>query len=290
MSMPAVTTLRVRFLPIAIVIAVVVLAVRLGALYFGGGAAQAQQTPNPAPAAAPAAPAPAPATPAAPAAKPAAPAAGPAASAASPAPAGAAPGAKPAAAAAKGAAQNQDVTNLSGSEIEVLQQLAARRAAIEQRSSELDRREAMLKAAEERINGKIQELKKLQASIQQAIGQYDDQETKRIENLVKVYETMKPQDAARIFEQLDMPTLIGLVDRMNTRKLAPVLAAMNPVRAKMVTDEMAKRRKPGNVTAENTAAQPAAPVPAIPLPVPTGSPLPPGGPLPAPLPPPGAGG
>ena len=258
-------TTRIRFLPIAIGIAIVVLGLRVGALFVGGDPAQAQQATTP-----PAAPAPA----ATPAAAPAAPApAGAPAAGATPAAAGAAANA-PAAKAAS--TQEQDVTNLSGSEIQVLQQLAGRRAEIEKRSSELDRREAVLKAAEERIDAKIQELKKLQASIQQAIGTYDDQETKRIENLVKVYETMKPQEAARIFEQLDMPTLMGIVEKMNTRKLAPVLAQMNPVRAKMMTDEFAKRRKPGEVTAENTA-QPAAPAAA---PAPTG-PLPPGGPLPA---------
>lgn len=276
MSEPAVMTGRVRLLPIAIGVAIVVLGVRVGALYVGGSSAQAQQAPNPPAAAARTAPAPAPA--AAPAAK--TPAAAPAA-----APSAAAAPAKPAAPGATTNAQEQDVTNLSGSEIEVLQQLASRRAEIERRSSELDRREAVLKAAEERIDAKIQELKKLQGSVQQAIGQYDTQETKRIENLVKVYETMKPQEAARIFEQLDMPTLIGLVDRMNTRKLAPVLAQMNPVRAKMVTDEMAKRRKPGEITAENTAARPQAPAPSA-----TAAPLPPGGPLSPPLLPPPAGG
>lgn len=272
MSEPAVMTLRIRFLPIAIGIAVIVLGLRIAALYVGGDAAQAQQSPTP-----PAANAPAPA--------PAAAATTPGASApATPAAAGS--DAKPAAVGGAGAAAEQDVTNLSGSEIEVLQQLAARRAAIEQRSSELDRREAVLKAAEERVDAKIQELKKLQAGIQQAIGQYDDQEAKRIDTLVKVYETMKPPEAARIMEQLDMPTLLGLVERMSTRKLAPVLAQMNPVRAKMVTDELAKRRKPGTVAAENAAAQPAAPAT---IPLPAGSPMPPGGLLPAPLPPPAGG-
>lgn len=279
----AVTSGRIRFLPIAIAIAIVVLGLRIGVLYVGGEPAHAQQTPTPAPAPAPAAP-PAPGAQPAAAAAPSTPAAG----AASAAAAGAAPVAKPPAAA--GAAPVQDVTNLSGSEIAVLQQLAARRAEIEKRSSELDRREAVLKAAEERIDAKIQELKKLQASVQQAIGQYDDQENQRIQNLVKVYQVMKPQDAARIFEQLDMPTLIGIAEKMNTRNLAPVLAQMNPVRAKMVTDELARRRKPGEVTAENTPAQPTAPA-ATPAQVPALGPLPPGGPLPAPLPPqPGAGG
>jgi flagellar motility protein MotE (MotC chaperone) len=281
MTGSAVTSGRIRFLPIAIAIAIVVLGLRVGVFYVGGESANAQQTP---------APAPTPAAPPAPAAQPAAAAPVAQPGAAAPAAAGTAPAAaaKPPAAAA---AQEQDVTNLSGSEIAVLQQLAARRAEIEKRSSELDRREAVLKAAEERIDAKIQELKKLQASVQQAIGQYDDQENQRIQNLVKVYQVMKPQDAARIFEQLDMPTLIGIAEKMNTRNLAPVLAQMNPVRAKMVTDELARRRKPGEVTAENAPAQPAAPAGAAPAPVPALGPLPPGGPLPAPLPPqPGAGG
>jgi flagellar motility protein MotE (MotC chaperone) len=117
-------------------------------------------------------------------------------------------------------------------------------------------------------------LKKLQGGVEQAISRYDDQETKRIENLVRIYETMKPNEAARIFEQLDLPTLTGLAERMSTRKLAPVIAQMNPVRAKQLTTELSKRRKPSD-GAETTvgqagAAQPAVPaIPAIPaLPTP----------------------
>ncbi len=259
---------RVRFLPLTIAVATVLLGLKLGVLWLSSGTAQAQQQP---PAQTP--PAPAPAAAATPAAAPAA---------AKPQEPAAAKGAE-----APAAADSQDVTNLSGSEIAVLQQLAARRAEIEKRSSDLDRREAVLKAAEERINAKILELKKLQASVEQAIGTYDANETKRLENLVKIYETMKPAEAARIFEQMDLPTLVGLVERMNTRKVAPILAAMNPVRAKQVTTELTKRRQPGDTVAaaetnsapaaQPTAAQPApaAPIPATALPPGVQAPTPP---------------
>jgi flagellar motility protein MotE (MotC chaperone) len=68
---------------------------------------------------------------------------------------------------------------------------------------------------------------------------------------------MKPQEAARIFEQMDLITLVEMVERMSERKVAPVLAQMNPVRAKQVTTELSKRRKPGEMGAATPAAAPA---------------------------------
>lgn len=228
---------RVRVLPLAIAIGTVVLGLKVGdVVWRPSGVALAQG--QPAPAAQGQTPAPTPASAPAPAAAPAAPGTAPAE----------APASRPV----------EDVTSLSGAEIEVLQQLVSRRAEIDRRSAEVARREAVLKAAEERIETKIQELKKLQASVEQAIRRYDEQEEQRRKSLVKIYETMKPQEAARIFEQMDLPTLVEMVERMSERKAAPVLAQMNPVRAKQVTTELAKRRKPGDINAAAPAAAPAA--------------------------------
>ncbi len=241
--MKKLAVMRIRYLPIAIVLALVVLGLRMGALFLSFGTAQAQAPAQP---------------PAATQARPAIPASAPAA----PAPTAPAPAAAP-------AAEAQDITDLSSSEIEVLQQLATRRSEIERRSADIDRREAVLRAAEERIDAKIQELKKLQGNVEQAISKYDDQETKRIENLVRLYETMKPSEAARIMEQLDVTTLVALAERMTTRKLAPVLAGMNPIRAKQVTTELSKRRKPGDAPEPPAGQAAAAPImPALPLPTP----------------------
>ena len=53
---------------------------------------------------------------------------------------------------------------------------------------------------------------------------------------------MKPKDAARIFEQLDMVVLLDVIERMKERKSAPILAKMKPQRAKEITLELAQRR------------------------------------------------
>ena len=41
----------------------------------------------------------------------------------------------------------------------------------------------------------------------------DDKQKAQIESLVKIYETMKPKDSARIFEKLDMPILLDVIDK-----------------------------------------------------------------------------
>jgi flagellar motility protein MotE (MotC chaperone) len=60
--------------------------------------------------------------------------------------------------------------------------------------------------------------------------------------LVKVYEAMKPRDAAAIFDVLDMQVLLQVLDRMQERRAAPVLAAMQPDRARLATQLLAEMR------------------------------------------------
>ncbi|MBN2751686.1 MAG: hypothetical protein JXQ84_03160 [Rhodospirillaceae bacterium] len=125
------------------------------------------------------------------------------------------------------------------SEIDVLQSLAARREAIEQRERELDQRLAVLSAAEGQIDAKIQKLREIQGTIEGLIEKHDDQEGKKIESLVRIYQAMKPKDAARIFEQMEMPILVRVFKGMKDRSSAAILAQMSPDRANAVTTELA---------------------------------------------------
>jgi flagellar motility protein MotE (MotC chaperone) len=137
----------------------------------------------------------------------------------------------------------QQPAPLSQAELDVLQQLTERRKVLDRREGELEERTALLQAAETRIDQKIQDLKDLRATLEQLTKIRDDQEEMKIRSLVKIYETMKPKDAARIFQELEMETLLLVVDRMKERKLAPVLAEMNPNKAMEVTVELAKLRQ-----------------------------------------------
>lgn len=135
-----------------------------------------------------------------------------------------------------------DPTLLTQAEIDLLQRLADRRKLLEIREKEMDMRGGLLLAAEERIDRKIAELKNYQSTIEKLIKTYDDQQVAKIQSLVKIYENMKPKDAARIFEELDMDTLLLVSERMKERKLAPIMAKMNPARATEITVELSRLR------------------------------------------------
>ena len=52
----------------------------------------------------------------------------------------------------------------------------------------------------------------------------------------------RPRDAAAIFDDLELPVLIEILDRMGERKAAPVIGAMRPDKARTLTAELARHR------------------------------------------------
>ncbi len=135
----------------------------------------------------------------------------------------------------------RDPMMFSPQEVEILQSLAQRRDELDRRAAEIDRHEALLQATEQRIDDKIAKLKEMEGAINDAFKKEDQKDDAKIKSLVKVYETMKPKEAARIFEQLDLPVLLDVLEHMKELKTAPILASMEPGKAKAVTLALAAR-------------------------------------------------
>jgi len=131
---------------------------------------------------------------------------------------------------------------MTDEEIDLLRALADRRKTLDARAREINDREVLLQAAQRRIEEKVSGLEDLKASIEALLQQRDLEAETQYDSLVKIYESMKPKDAARIFEELEMAVLIPVVERMKERKIAPILAKMNPAKAKSITVELAQRR------------------------------------------------
>lgn len=135
-----------------------------------------------------------------------------------------------------------DPLTLTKAEIDVLRQLAKRRDELAARERALDDREAMLKATEQRIAGQVEQMKQMKAEYQQMRTQRDEAAEASLRRLVTVYEAMKPDEAARIFETMEGAVLLDVVTRMGERRLAPILAQMSPAKAQALTIAMASRR------------------------------------------------
>ncbi len=138
-------------------------------------------------------------------------------------------------------ASDSDI-DVSAVKMEMFEDLQNRRKDLEKRERMLVTREALLRAAEQELDRKYQEMAALRKEIESLLEQQSEEEKARIESLVKVYEGMKAKDAARIFDTLDIDVLVDVMSQMSERKIAPILAAMNPERARSVTIMLAEQK------------------------------------------------
>lgn len=127
-------------------------------------------------------------------------------------------------------------------ELELLRSLKARRSALDDREHKLNERDELLQSAEVKLQAKLDQLAQLQGRLEEMEQAREKRSSSNWTGLVKTYEDMKPRDASAIFNVLDMPVLLEVLDRMDERKAASVLAGMAPERAKLATQMLAMKR------------------------------------------------
>ncbi len=140
------------------------------------------------------------------------------------------------------AASTDTAPSVSDAERKLLLDLRQRREALDARAAALDARSAMLDATERKLAARVAELDQLQNRLEGLEQQRRMHESANWSGLVRIYEAMKPRDAATIFDALDMQVLLPVLDRMQDRKAAPILAAMQPDRARLATQMLAELR------------------------------------------------
>jgi flagellar motility protein MotE (MotC chaperone) len=135
-------------------------------------------------------------------------------------------------------AQEQPV---SASERAILERLQSRRQELEARAREIDIRESLLKAAEQRVEARAGELKGVETRISTAAEQKSEADAARFKGIVTMYEGMKPKDAAKVFDRLEMSVLFEIASQIAPRKMSDILGLMSPEAAERLTIEMARR-------------------------------------------------
>jgi len=103
-------------------------------------------------------------------------------------------------------------------------------------------KEGVLAAAEKRVSDRVKELADLQARLEALEDARKKREQADWQGLVRTYEAMRPRDAAAIMNGMDAAVMLEVLDRMDDRKAALVLAAMPPDRARAATTALADKR------------------------------------------------
>lgn len=137
-----------------------------------------------------------------------------------------------------------ELAGLSASEVQVLQALGERRQALDARGEQLETQDALMLAAEQRLNERLAELRQLETTVNDLLGRLDEEQETRLAALVDVYQRMRAKDAATVFDGLDDDTLVQVASRMRQANLAEVMGRMDPNRARALTQMLADRARP----------------------------------------------
>jgi flagellar motility protein MotE (MotC chaperone) len=121
----------------------------------------------------------------------------------------------------------------------LLERLATRREELAGYEQELAMRASLVEAAEQRITERQETLQAIETQIASLVEERKAMEEGQFAGIVAMYETMKPKDAATIFNALDIEVLFRVAKMMSPRKMAPILAEMDTQRAQELTVRMA---------------------------------------------------
>ncbi|WP_454020712.1 MotE family protein [Azospirillum sp. Marseille-Q6669] len=120
--------------------------------------------------------------------------------------------------------------------------IAEQKADVTARTRHLGEAEAVLAAAETRATSQIQKLSAIKRDVEALMQQRSNLQAEDLKRMVTIYETMKPRDAARIFNDLETDIIIDVLDRMAERRSAPIIAELEDGKAREVTRLVLQRR------------------------------------------------
>jgi flagellar motility protein MotE (MotC chaperone) len=164
------------------------------------------------------------------------------------------------------AAELAKEAGLSPAELQVLQNLGARRGQLDQREADLSTQLALLAAAEAKLDAKSKVLIQLKTDVQALLAQANGREATEVDRLVKVYEGMKPKDAALRMAVLEDSVRLPIAAKMKERSLSAIIGLMPPQDAKKLTESLAHRFTAAQTLAQAAAVQADAPAAATGVP------------------------
>lgn len=119
--------------------------------------------------------------------------------------------------------------------------LNAREARLQEREAALTDRMQALALAEARVSERIEELRAAEAALAATVAIADQAAERDLAQLTRLFESMKPKDAAALFEEMAPEFAAGFLARMQTEAAANVMAGLTPRSAYQISVILAGR-------------------------------------------------
>lgn len=134
-------------------------------------------------------------------------------------------------------------------EVSVLLDLDKQRIEMNRREQALELREKLVDLMEQRLNSRVAELKNLQADLERLMGNVSGKDDKELDQLATIYGNMKPAVAAGVLNRLDNLIVLDVITRMPPKKSGKLMEAIDPAKARVISEMMAARTPPPSVSA-----------------------------------------
>ncbi len=123
----------------------------------------------------------------------------------------------------------------------LLVQMTQREQALRLRETALAEREQLLEAAAERLDRQISALQLAEQDLSATMALADRAAEEDIARMARVFESMKPDEAARVFTEMDPGFAAGFLGRLNPESAAAIMAGLEPRQAYLLSTIVAGR-------------------------------------------------
>ena len=104
-------------------------------------------------------------------------------------------------------------------------------------------KEQQLKNLEQKISADLQKIDNALTKSQEQLGLQKELVKENIDSLIKVYSTMKPEEAATLLEAIDEDLALQIISGMKSKVAGQVLSRLDVKVAKNISEKLAGKAK-----------------------------------------------
>ena len=135
---------------------------------------------------------------------------------------------------------------------EMLEAMSEERALLDAQKARMTERQSEMELAAETLRIDQTRLEDLKGEVESLLSRIKKAQTDDVDRLVALYSAMKPKEAAAIMNDLDIEVSVMVLGTMPERDAAPILARLDPVRARAISRIILERSKlPGDQRLDN---------------------------------------
>lgn len=136
-----------------------------------------------------------------------------------------------------------DPFNMTADQYRALKGVVSRGDQLSDRERSITEKEQVLEALIKKMDEKVAELNMAKGELQALIDKIDEDENANTIRLVKMAESMKAPQAAKVLEGVEFPILLEIMEKMKEKNASAILAAMEAEKASYLMTALSKRRK-----------------------------------------------